>query len=113
VIEVGPEHFEEMVVNALDDLPDQLARLMSNVAVLVQHTPGPPGVLGLYEGIPLTNRTTSYSGVAPDHITIYSEAICAISRSEQEVADQVRRTVIHEIAHHFGIDDQRLRQLGW
>ena len=113
VIEVEPEHFEEMVVNALDGLPDELARLMSNVAVLVEHSPGPPGLLGLYQGIPLTNRSTSYAGVLPDHITIYSQAICAICRSEQEVADQVRRTVIHEIAHHFGIDDQRLDELGW
>jgi predicted Zn-dependent protease with MMP-like domain len=113
MIEVEPAYFEEMVVNALDDLPDHLARLMSNVVVQVQYTPGPPGLLGLYQGIPLTNRTTAYSMVAPDHITIYAQAIFEVSRSEQEVADQVRRTVIHEIAHHFGIDDNRLAELGW
>jgi predicted Zn-dependent protease with MMP-like domain len=113
VIEVEPERFEEWVADALDGLPESLGRLMSNVAVTVQHEPGPPGVLGIYQGIPLTDRTTSYAGVLPDRITIYSQAICAISRSEQEVVDQVRRTVVHEVAHHFGIGDERLRELGW
>ena len=113
VIEVDPERFEEMVAAALDELPEELGRLMSNVAVTVEHGAGPPGLLGLYEGIPLTSRTTGYAGVLPDRITIYRQAISAISRTEQEVASQVRQTVIHEIAHHFGIDDKRLRELGW
>jgi predicted Zn-dependent protease with MMP-like domain len=113
MIEVEPGRFEEMVVTALDSLPEELGRLMTNVAVTVEHGPGPPGLLGLYEGIPLTDRSTQYAGVLPDHITIYRQAICAICRSEQEVADEVRRTVIHEIAHHFGIDDSRLTELGW
>jgi len=113
MIEVEPERFEEMVVTALDSLPEELGRLMTNVAVTVEHAPGPPGLLGLYEGIPLTDRSTQYAGVLPDRITIYRQAICAICRSEQEVADEVRRTVIHEIAHHFGIDDSRLDELGW
>jgi predicted Zn-dependent protease with MMP-like domain len=113
VIEVEPGRFEEMVVTALDGLPEELGRLMANVAVTVQHEPGPPGLLGLYEGIPLTSRTTQYAGVLPDRITIYRQAICAICWSEDEVADQVRRTVVHEVAHHFGIDDDRLSELGW
>jgi predicted Zn-dependent protease with MMP-like domain len=113
VIEVDPERFEEMVASALDGLPEELGRLMSNVAVTVEHRPGPRGLLGLYEGIPLTSRTTGYAGVLPDRITIYRQAICALCQSEQEVADQVRRTVIHEVAHHFGIDDARLSELGW
>jgi predicted Zn-dependent protease with MMP-like domain len=113
VIEVDPERFEEMVASALDGLPEELGRLMSNVAVTVEHRPGPRGLLGLYEGIPLTSRTTGYAGVLPDRITIYRQAICALCQSEQEVADQVRRTVIHEVAHHFGIGDARLRELGW
>src|SRR5690242_7582562 len=113
MIEVSPARFEEMVEAALDSLPERLGRLMSNVAVTVQHNAGPPGLLGLYEGIPLTSRTTGYAGVLPDRITIYRQAICAICRTEQEVADQVRKTVIHEVAHHFGIDDERLRELGW
>jgi predicted Zn-dependent protease with MMP-like domain len=102
-----------MVASALDGLPEELGRLMSNVAVTVEHRPGPRGLLGLYEGIPLTSRTTGYAGVLPDRITIYRQAICALCQSEQEVADQVRRTVIHEVAHHFGIGDARLRELGW
>jgi len=113
VIEVEPGHFEEMVVTALDGLPEEFGRLMQNVAVLVEHDPGPPGLLGLYEGIPLTDRTSDYAGVLPDRITIYRREICAICRTEQEVADQVRQTVVHEIAHHFGIDDDRLTELGW
>ena len=113
VIEVDPAWFEEMVTSALDGLPEELGRLMDNVAVTVEHRPGPPGLLGLYEGVPLTSRTTGYAGVLPDRITIYRLAICADRQTEQEVADQVRRTVIHEVAHHFGIDDARLRELGW
>jgi predicted Zn-dependent protease with MMP-like domain len=113
VIYVDPARFEEMVVTALDGLPEDLGRLMRNVAVTVEHGPGPPGLLGLYEGIPLTSRTSQYAGVLPDRITIYRQAICAICRTEQEVAEQVRRTVIHEVAHHFGIDDNRLSELGW
>jgi predicted Zn-dependent protease with MMP-like domain len=113
VVDVEPERFEEMVVTALDGLPEEFGRLMSNVAVTVEHGRGPRGLLGLYEGIPLTSRTTQYSGVLPDRITIYRQAICAVCRTEDEVADQVRRTVIHEVAHHFGIDDARLSELGW
>jgi predicted Zn-dependent protease with MMP-like domain len=113
VIEVDPWHFEEMVASALDGLPEELGRLMSNVAVTVEHGAGPPGLLGLYEGVPLTSRTTGYAGVLPDRITIYRQAISAVCQTEQEVASQVRQTVIHEVAHHFGIDDQRLRELGW
>jgi predicted Zn-dependent protease with MMP-like domain len=113
VIEVEPARFEEMVVTALDGLPEELGRLMSNVAVTVEHGPGPRGLLGLYEGIPLTSRTSQYAGVLPDRITIYRQAICATCQTEDEVADQVRRTVVHEVAHHFGIDDDRLSELGW
>jgi predicted Zn-dependent protease with MMP-like domain len=113
VVDVEPDRFEEMVITALDGLPEDLGRLMLNVAVTVEHGPGPPGLLGLYEGIPLTSRTSDYAGVLPDRITIYRRAICAICRTGQEVADQVRRTVIHEVAHHFGIDDDRLAELGW
>jgi predicted Zn-dependent protease with MMP-like domain len=113
VIDVEPGRFEEMVAMALDSLPAELGRLMSNVAVTVEHGPGPPGLLGLYEGIPLTSRTTQYAGVLPDRITIYRLAICAICRTEDEVAAEVRHTVIHEVGHHFGIDDDRLDELGW
>ena len=113
MIKVEPGRFEEMVRTALDGLPEELGQQMRNVAVTVEHGAGPPGLLGLYEGIPLTSRTSQYAGVLPDRITIYQQAICAICRTEQEVADQVRRTVIHEIGHYFGIDDTRLHELGW
>src|ERR1017187_5112986 len=113
VIEVEAARFEEMVVMALDGLPDELGRMMRNVAVTVEHEPGPPGLLGLYQGVPLTNRTSNYAGALPDRITIYHPAICAICRTPAQVVEQVRRTVIHEVAHHFGIDDARLDELGW
>jgi predicted Zn-dependent protease with MMP-like domain len=113
MIEVSPARFKEMVEAALDSLPERLGRLMSNVAVMAQQEPGPPGLLGLYEGIPLTSRTTGYAGVLPDRITIYRLAICAVCETEDEVIDQVRRTVVHEVGHHFGISDARLTELGW
>jgi predicted Zn-dependent protease with MMP-like domain len=113
MIDVAPEEFEEMVVTALDGLPDELGTLMRNVAVTVEHHGGPPGLLGLYQGIPLTSRTTHYAGVLPDRITIYRRAICAVCRTGAEVVEQVRRTVVHEVGHHFGIDDARLDELGW
>jgi predicted Zn-dependent protease with MMP-like domain len=113
MIDVSPARFEEMVEAALDSLPEELGRLMSNVAVTVEHEPGPPGLLGLYEGIPLTSRTTGYAGVLPDRITIYRVAICAVCQTEREVVEEVRRTVVHEVGHHFGIDDARLAELGW
>jgi len=102
-----------MVAEALDGLPEEFARLLSNVAVTVEHDGGPRNLLGLYRGVPLTRRTTSYSGVLPDQITIYRQAICAFCDSDEEVLEQVRRTVVHEVGHHFGIGDTRLRELGW
>jgi predicted Zn-dependent protease with MMP-like domain len=114
VIAVDPALFEQMVAQALDSLPEEFAKIMKNVAVTVEHGPGPRGLLGLYQGIPLTSRTTTgYAGVLPDQITIYQQAICAICQTEAEVVEQVRRTVIHEVGHYFGISDERLRELGW
>jgi predicted Zn-dependent protease with MMP-like domain len=113
VIEIDPARFEEMVAAALDGLPEQLGELMHNVVVVVEHDDGPPGLYGLYEGVPLTSRSTYYSGVLPDRITIYRQAICADAWSLRELEEQVRQTVIHEVAHHFGIGDDRLRELGW
>ena len=94
MVDVDGERFEAMVSEALDGLPAELGELMSNVAVIVEHDGGPPGLLGLYQGIPLTRRTTSYAGVLPDRITIYRRAICAIARSDADVVDQVRRTAV-------------------
>ncbi|MCW2496692.1 metallopeptidase family protein [Jatrophihabitans sp.] len=110
---VEPERFELMVSRALDDMPPKLGKAMRNVAVTVDHDSTDLRLLGLYEGFPLTERTSHYSTVMPDRITIFRHAICASCRSEEEVVEQVRRTVIHEIGHHFGISDGRLHELGW
>jgi predicted Zn-dependent protease with MMP-like domain len=113
VIDIERGRFEEMVARALDGLPADLGKMMRNVAVTVEPGPGPRGLLGLYQGVPLTSRGSYYAGALPDRITIYQQAICAICDTEEQVADQVRRTVIHEVGHHFGISDERLRELGW
>jgi predicted Zn-dependent protease with MMP-like domain len=113
VIDIDPDRFEEMVAEALDGLPPDLGQLMKNVAVTVEPYGGPPGLLGLYQGVPLTSRGNYYSGALPDRITIFRQAICRICYTEPEVTEQVRRTVIHEVGHHFGIGDERLRELGW
>ena len=113
MVEVDPERFEVMVSEALDGIPVELGKLMSNVAVTVQHDGGPAGLLGLYQGIPLTRRSPFYAGSLPDRITIFRRAICAVCASEAEVVERVRQTVIHEVGHHFGIGDARLRELGW
>ena len=102
-----------MVSEALDGIPEELGELMRNVAVTVQHDTGPPGLLGIYQGVSLTRRSTFYAGVLPDRITIYRRVIRAVCNSDSEVVEQVRRTVIHEVGHHFGIGDARLGELGW
>jgi predicted Zn-dependent protease with MMP-like domain len=112
MIEIDEARFEEMVGEALDTLPPDLARMMRNVVVVVEDGDNPQ-LLGLYEGIPLTERLSDYSAVLPDKITIYRRAICARCRSEAEVVDEVRTTVVHEVGHHFGIGDERLHELGW
>jgi predicted Zn-dependent protease with MMP-like domain len=113
VITLSRERFEELVGEALDALPPELGAAMDNVAVLVEdHAPG-RSLFGLYEGIPLTRRNLNYAGSMPDRITIFQDTICGVCRSEAEVAAQVRKTVIHEVAHHFGISDPRLDELGW
>lgn len=87
---------------------------MDNVVVLVeQRNPDEPDLLGLYEGVALTERTSSYGGVLPDRITLYQDAIQDICADVDEVVHEVRVTVVHELAHHFGIDDDRLHELGW
>lgn len=113
--ELGRGEFEELVADALDDLPADLARLIDNVAVFVEDDP-PPGqrLLGLYEGIPLTARTnSSYLFAVPDRITIYRLPLLSICADADEVRRQVQVTVAHEIAHHFGLDDERLHELGY
>ena len=113
--------FELLVAKALDDIPEQLGRYMENVAVIVEDWPtrrqlaGRRGtLLGLYEGIDLTRRSPlSYGGVMPDKITIFRGPISSIATSDEHLERIVTETVIHEVAHHFGISDARLEELGW
>jgi predicted Zn-dependent protease with MMP-like domain len=107
------DDFDDSVQAAIDSLPDDLRQAMSNVAIMVEDEP-PPGqpLLGLYEGVPLTRRTTGYSGVPPDKITIYRGPLERhYGRDPALLQEQIRRVVLHEIAHHFGISDERLREL--
>ena len=116
------ERFEELVRRALEGLPDEIARRMDNVDVEVQDIASPrqlaaAGVpaghtlLGLYQGIPLTRRTSGYNLVAPDRITIFRRPLEMLSRDEDDLVGRVRETVVHEVAHHFGISDARLREI--
>ena len=115
MLDVPRDQFEDLVSQALDTIPDELARLVSNCVLLVEDDvpPGTRSLLGLYVGTPLTQRGEWYAGVLPDRITIYRLPILRMCRSEEEVVEQVRRTVVHEVAHHFGIDDDRLHDLGY
>jgi predicted Zn-dependent protease with MMP-like domain len=109
----GQEQFEAWVADALDALPPDIAALMDNVAVAVEDEP-PPGanLLGLYHGVPQTRRTSGYAGALPDLITIYRGPLERLAgRDPERLRALVRRTVLHEIAHHFGISDERLREL--
>ena len=107
------DEFESLVEEAIESLPDDLRAFMSNVAVVVDEEP-PPGLplLGLYQGVPLTQRTSGYAGVAPDKITIYRGPLERRAGGDSErLRAEVRRVVVHEIAHHFGISDERLVEL--
>ncbi|NNC93276.1 MAG: metallopeptidase family protein [Acidimicrobiia bacterium] len=120
-IDVTRERFEELVSEALDSIPDELAGYMENVAVVVQEWPTPGQqaphagmLLGLYEGVSLTRRgPMTYSAVMPDRITIFQGPHCRITNSEDGLRRRIATTVIHEVGHHFGISDDRLRELGW
>jgi predicted Zn-dependent protease with MMP-like domain len=115
MVDVTHERFEELVGEALDGIPEELGRLMENVAVFVEDRHPTRPYLGLYEGVPLTGRNAGYGvgNVMPDRITIYRRPILRRCRSEDDVVRQVRITVVHEVAHHFGISDERLTELGW
>ena len=114
-VEMSRERFEELVAEALDEVPEELLGLMSNVVILVEdESPDDaPELLGLYEGHALTSRGWDYSGVLPDRIFIYRRPILRVCDSDSDVIDEIAVTVVHEIAHHFGIDDHRLHELGW
>ncbi len=113
MVTIDSARFERLVGDALDSLPPELGRLMENVAVVVEDVHPSEDLLGLYEGIPLTERG-DYGGLAmPDRVTIYRLPICAMCDDDAEARSEVAVTVVHEIAHHFGIDDDTLAELGW
>jgi predicted Zn-dependent protease with MMP-like domain len=111
-VDVVPRYrFEAMVADALDDLPDELLPVLDNVVVrVVDRNPDEPTLLGLYEGVPLTERNGTDG---PDVVSIYRMALCEACADLEELADEVYVTVIHELAHAAGIDDDRLHELGW
>ena len=114
MVDVPLEEFEVLVGEALDQIPEGLGRLMQNVVVLVEdRSPQGRNLLGLYHGVPLTERGTNYAGMLPDTITIYRLPILRVCATTEEVVEQVRITVVHEVAHHFGISDDRLDELGY
>jgi len=114
MVDVGQEDFEVLVGAALDTIPDELARLMQNVVVLVEdRNRDGMDLLGLYYGVPLTQRGQTYAGMLPDTITIYRLPILRQCRTHAEVVEQVRITVVHEVAHHFGITDDQLHDWGY
>ena len=115
--------FETLVAEAIESLPDEFRSKLNNVAVVVENRPTPRKarrhrrggrlLLGLYEGQPLTERDSRYGMVFPDKITIFQANVEAVCASEAEIREEVRKTVLHEIAHHFGIDDRRLHALDY
>lgn len=112
-VQMSRSEFEELVADALDLIPVEFTRAMDNVVILVEDRHPTENLYGLYHGVALTSRTTHYAGHLPDTITIYQHPILAHARTVEEARDQVVTTVIHEVAHHFGIDDERLDELGW
>jgi predicted Zn-dependent protease with MMP-like domain len=110
---IPQDRFEELVGIALDEVPDELWEQFDNVVVMVEDRhEDEPDLLGIYEGIPLTERD-EYGGAMPDVIRIFRLAICEVSEDEDHLVDEVYVTVVHEFAHHLGIDDERLHELGW
>lgn len=107
------EAFTELVVDALDRVPEDLAAMVDNVAVTVEDRHGSEDLLGLYEGVPLTERDDYGGLVMPDRIIVYRLPICEMCATPEDVANQVLVTVVHELAHHFGMDDDELGDLGW
>jgi predicted Zn-dependent protease with MMP-like domain len=113
-MELDREAFETLVEQALDEIPDEITRVVDNVVVLVEDSPpgDDPYLLGVYDGVSLTERGTDHTGL-PDRITIFRRPLLEICADADELVREVRITVVHEIAHHFGIDDDRLHELGY
>lgn len=114
-VQVSPERFEELVDAALAEIPERMLEQIENCVVLVEDEPEPElgDLLGYYDGIPLSERTTQYAGALPDRILIYSGPLCRMCEDEEDLAEEIRITVWHEVAHYFGIDDDELDDLGY
>ena len=114
-VELSEEAFDALVEEALDAIPDEIAGLIRNVVVLVEEEPpaDEPDLLGLYDGVALTERYDGNAGQLPDRIFLYRRPLLDFCRDVEELRDEVRITVVHEVAHHFGIDDDRLHELGY
>jgi predicted Zn-dependent protease with MMP-like domain len=115
-IDMEPERFDLLVDRALDGIPDELAKLVQNVVVLVEDEPPedePDDLLGLYDGVALTERDSTIAVQLPDRIFIFRGPLLDFCDTEKQLVEEVRITVVHEIAHHFGIDDRRLHELGY
>ncbi|MBC2681457.1 hypothetical protein GSS87_03430 [Corynebacterium sp. 4HC-13] len=111
---VTEEEFDELVDLGLQRIPREILRHVTNVAIVVEDANSEdPTILGLYEGVALTDRTSEYTSILPDKISIYRQPLCEMAADRTELVEQVAITVIHELAHHFGIDDERLHELGW
>lgn len=112
--QVSEERFDEMVEAALDKVPDEFVARMRNMAILVEdYNEESPSILGLYEGVALTERTFDHTGYLPDAIFIYRGALQDWCNSEEELAHQVEVTVFHELGHYFGLEEDELHHLGW
>ncbi len=114
-IDLDAATFDAMVGRALDALPDELARLVDNLVVLVEpEAPDDdPDLLGVYDGLALTERSANHAGMLPDRILLFRGPLLDMADTEEDLEEEVRITVVHEVAHHFGLDDARLHELGW
>ncbi len=114
-LDISPAEFDDLVDAALDQLPAEIAQRVHNVVLLVEpHAPAEdPDLLGVYDGVALTERAANHAGDLPDRIILFREPLLELCTTPEQLADEVRITVVHEIAHHFGIDDARLHDLGY
>ena len=115
MIELGADEFEQLVIDELDALPDEMIDGLENVAFVTEDRPedGSPDLLGLYEGVALTERENYGFGDLPDRIVLFREPLLSVVESIEELRDEIHVTLVHEIAHYYGIDDEQLHKLGW
>ena len=110
---MSPDDFDALVAEALDGIPEEFARYLENVSVVVEDEPDEEGLYGLYQGVPLSERTHDFAAALPDRISIYRGPLVRDFRSRAQIRRQIRLTVVHEIAHFFGLDERRIRRLGY